>query len=161
MPNTAMLKCCWLPLPALRSLRCTIVRDITRRPNRVFEVRLLSGLSEQPLHLHRAIRFGIARQRGGNDQCLVVVFEPDEERRLFGSGKALLIDPHIKSSHIRVDQRSYWIEFRILFLSREQFVHGALPLARRKSRQNRQRLSAPPKLPRRPLHESRAEDLRR
>ena len=40
---------------------------------------LSTCLREQPMHIHPRIGFRVARERGRNDKCFMVVFEPDQE----------------------------------------------------------------------------------
>src|SRR5689334_24964714 len=89
-----------------------------------------------------------------------MALEPDEERRLFRTRQALLIEPYIECAHICIYERAHRIKLRRCRLSREQFVHGTLALARCEARQYSERLGTAPEFADRPLHKGRAEDLR-
>ena len=49
------------------------------RPSRRKSTTLSTCLREQPMHIHPRIGFRVARERGRNDKCFMVVFEPDQE----------------------------------------------------------------------------------
>ena len=74
-------------------------------------------------------------------------------------GKSLLVDPVIIGAHICVHKRSDKIQPRVAGFVREQIIHRALTLARRKPDQQSQRLCPPQGFASRPLGERGAEDL--
>lgn len=76
---------------------------------------------------------GAARKQRRDGEGLVVIFEPDEEEGFFGAGKALLVDPVVVGTHVRIDEGTQGIELRRGAGGSEKLHHGLLSLARGKA----------------------------
>src|SRR4051812_19666238 len=87
-----------------------------------------------------------------------MILKPDQESGLLRSGKALLVNPMVVGSHVRIHERPGVIELR-RSRSRKQFVHRLLLLTGSKPDHQRERLGSPQRLARSPLREGSAEDL--
>src|SRR5664279_6610981 len=98
------------------------------------------------------------RQARPDGHGLIVAFKPDEEGRAIRSGETLLIQPVVVSAKIGINERSDKIVFDGIALPIKQFVHRLLSLARGKSNQHGEWLSAAEGLASCPLRERSTEN---
>src|SRR5258708_20455372 len=106
------------------------------------------------------VGFGAARYSRPDGECFVVTLEPGQEGRLFGSWKALQVQPVVIGTHVGIDQGAERIEFENFVACGGNFVHGFLALSRGEADQKSERWGATEGFAGPPLRDSGAETLR-